>query len=641
MADPVSTASVIDISRVPFTQRMTELEFVAECILKSDAARQPYVETWQEMLENYLVTTPGDGPYPRLGAPIIAAAGLVRQRGRVQRRRAHLKDPETHQIIESLSAQGVGLLLGSKDYMTADPVGRDDPEKSRYIARILMGVLSQPGVFRTFYQIFKDAFIFGTAIVELGWETLSRQQIIRVPLMSAEGFQVGEDFVPGEVVYRNRPLFRMIDIFDFYPDPSGTRIQEDMLYVGKRFRIPAHKALAMAQAGIYDKEGVTRAVMSGGSNDGDNKGDNERFETMQRQGRQATNPSYKMLTGFEFYAQVPYKPSDGARNRVITCIEGQWVRSHINPYIDGNFPMKEVVVNPLAGRFWGLSPAEVVRYIQDSTDSLLMVMNDTAALSANNVLLAGATFGGDPNRLARRGPNDVIQCQDVNAIKPLEIDTNALTFAGNELLRRKMQMREASGATNPLQSIPTSDRQTATEVSELVRLASQKVELMVNLIERDDMPWIGRTLHERLKQFLPRDAEIQLAGEEFPFTVDDIDVDADVRFVGSRHAQSQLQKVASLRESIGMLAQTLGAGPHLMMMFPQLYKRLFEALEQADAESIVEQATQMAQQLQQAQEQQQAAEVQAKGVTPAPNQRAPETFGTQAGQTEQQGQRVA
>ena len=146
---------------------------------------------------------------------------------------------------------------------------------------------------------------------------------------------------------------------------------------------------------------------------------------------------------------------------------------------------------------------------------------------------------------------------------PIEFDTNVLAAGTSELIRRKQNVREASGATNPTQAIPSGSRQTATEVTELVRLASQKVELMVQLVERDDYPWIGNTIHSRLRQFLSREREEVLAGEQFPVTLDDVDFDADIRFVGARQAQSKFQKAASLREALNVLGTNPGIIPIL------------------------------------------------------------------------------
>jgi hypothetical protein len=292
------------------------------------------------------------------------------------------------------------------------------------------------------------------------------------------------------------------------------------------------------------------------------------------------------LCFFEYWGKVPYRTSDGASNRVITVLNDQCVRSHINPFIDGAIPFKEIVVNPIAGRFYGLAPTEVLRYLQDSTDNMLMVLNDAANQAVEPSMVVGTAFGGDTEAVRKR--ERIIEARNVDAVKPLPVDLNALQFAGAELFRRKAGMREASGANaQQLLSSEGGDR-TATAASELVRLTSQRVELMVQLMERDDYPWIGRTLHSRLRQFLPSGGGAALfRGETMQFNVEDIDFDADVRFVGSRHNLSAFQVLAQYREALNVL----GTNPAIVMQFPELIVRyLRDGLKILDAERIVAEA---------------------------------------------------
>jgi hypothetical protein len=629
MAEPQGTAVAPAIAREGAIQKMQEAEFLVDFIEKSDAMRSTFVDTWREILDNYMVVPFND----RRPFPLNTGTAFHFQHTFGQRReRSRLKDPETHQIIEALAAQALLLLFNGRDYIQATPVGSDDPEKARLISRLLMGVLEQPGQYRTHYQLFKNAFTFGTSVVEIGWETRSRQQLTKVPVMDESGRIVtGEAFKPLETLYRDAPMIREVDLFDFYPDPSGTRIHVDMQGVAKRFRITKQQARQLVKAGVYLKDGVEKAIRVANNR---TRGKTPNTEEIKFSGLpDDTVDSFGILTGFEYWGNYPRRTSDGIHNRVITLLEGEIVRSRINPYVDGRIPFKEVVVNPVGGRFYGLSPAEVIRFLQDATDQMLMVFSDAANMAVHGSLLVGAGFGGDPERLQERRVNDIIRCSNPDMVKPFPVDLGALTFAGQELARRKMTMRESTGATNPLQAIPTSDRQTATEVSELVRLASQKVETMVSLIERDDYPWIGRTVHSRLRQFGSANGFITtLAGEALSVPFDAINVDADVRFVGTRQIASKFQRSAAMREFMTILAD-----PRIVFMFPELVARHGrDNLDIPDAEQIVAQAQQRAQQLL-------AAENQKGGDGGGDGESQPQdsTFGTVAGETERDGARVA
>lgn len=594
-----------------------EVRFVMDFVDRSAEKRQEYMSLWDEMLSNYLVM------------PSTMKQGVFRWKGQINRIGAAiaergysiLKDPETHQIVDSLTSQALGLLLGERDYISAVPIGQDDYEKSRLISKLLMAQLEQEDVYRTHHELFKSAFLFGTSVISIGWETRSRIQMTKQMSLDPRTMLPSMSMTPQEVVYRDRPLQRFVPLWNFFPDPNGTRIQQDMLGVAEEFEVDFDTAISLAESGVWDKQSVVRAI---------DKASKSSRNTEGPWGPPST--AYRMLGGYEFWGRSPLSQHRGASNRVMTVLEGECVRSAINGYLDGNIPYKEINPNPVPGRFYGLGVAEVIRFLQDSADSLLMNLTDAADLAVRTPIMVGQMWGGDPDRLKARKLGDILQVRDVKQVGEVPMNLSALGFATQELLRRKISMREGSGVTNPMQAISSGDRATATEVSELSRFATQKVESMVMLLERDAYPWIGRTLHSRNRQFLPPGGAVAtLLGEQFEVPLEVVDVEVDVRFVGSRTAQSRLQKVASYREGINVLASSLP----LLPIMPEMFVRyLRDGLDIPDGERIVADAVLR-----------QAMTVQPGPTGPEGSQqqqgsKGEENFGTAAGQTERQGQMV-
>lgn len=556
-------------------------DFVLDFVSKATEVNEERIPFWDEAQDNYFVTPTGQGTKFIVSDTLMSNLPLAFRANARHPRRSTLKDPELHQIIETLTAQAIGLLLNQRDYIQVVPVGADDYEKARILGRILTAILEQPGWYRTHYQLIKNAFIYGTAIVELSWEKRSRSQMTRIPQFDQLGRLLGYRTEPRDVVYKDAPLFREVDRYNFYPDPSGTRIQHDMCGVAKRFDLTKYAVQELARAGTYHyTDSVRRALESAsGSRKSSRMGGQMRFPDAPKD----IPDDFGRLVGYEYWGKVPYKTQDGATNRVITVLEDQTVRSHINPYIDGRIPFKEIVVNPVAGRFDGLAPTEVLRFLQDSADSMLMALTDAANLAVRPSIVVGTAFGGDPDEITRR--EELINARNPDAVKPLPVDLNALQFAGMELFRRKASMRETSGSNaQQLLSSEGGDR-TATAASELVRLTSQRVELMVQLMERDDYPWIGQTLHSRLKQFLPPGGGRALfQGESMRFTLDQIDFEADVRFIGSRHNLTPFQIFSQYQT----MASVLGTNPALAVTAPEILIRMFrDGLKIVDAERIV------------------------------------------------------
>lgn len=588
MPDPQSTIVGFPMILTERIRQMEETEFVLDFIERSMTYREPFIPIWDEVQDNYMVVPFGGSPIDAIGALLgLRTTGVLRK---VTDSVSRLKDPETHQVIETLTSQALGLLLGAANYIQAIPIGIDDPEKARLISRLLQAVFDQPGMFRTHYELFKEAFLYGTAIIEIGWETRERMQAVQKPLIDPlTGAYQGHAVEQDSIIYRDRVLMRRVGLRDFFPDPSGTRIHEDMQGVAKRFRISKWQLRALRDAGVYDREPVNRLfqMLSNNVRAPQRYGDNP----FPRLADIMPPNKYGLSTGFEFWGEVPFD-RPGGRNRVITLVNGQWVRGRPNAFLDGDIPMKEIVVNPVGGRFYGLGPAEVIRFLQDSTDNFLMLFTDAGDLAVRSPLLVGQAFGGDPERLRMRRTNDAIPCRNPEAVKPVPMDMGPVDFAAREMARRIMRMREASGATNPLQAIPADQEKTATETNELIRLATQRVQTGVQLIERDDYPWIGRTVHSRIRQFAEADIVTTLAGDKFSVSLDQIDIDADVRFVGSQQGGTPYQITAGMTAAIDTLAQV---PPWMLQAFPDLFVRLFrDGLRIPDAERIVDEAVKMA-----------------------------------------------
>lgn len=590
MADTQSTAASPLVADVDALAANDEREYFLEFLEISDAAREPHLATMDEIWENWLVALPGSTErhflWPRStgNVPSSFVSGQTR-----------LKDPETHQIIQSMTAQALTLMFAPQEYISTKPVGAgQDYEKARASGMVITGFLERPGEFLTDYITLTTAFIFGTAYQEIGWETRARLQYALVPIIDDMGVQHGRRIVPKEVIYKDQPLRRVIDNYDAYPDPGGTRIHTDMRGFGKRFEIYEEEARALAQSPgegippVYDPAAVERAIRAGRYTGGsDPVGTSSRMNDYTKNRSEGSRYMNKM-TGFEYHGFSPVRRRDGFSQRTLTMLNGVMVRSSGMPYISGQIPIKEFTPMPVPGRHWGLSPAAVIRFLQDAADANLMLITDMLTNAMYGPLMVSPGFGGDREALRNRHVRQLIEVLDPTKVAQVPTDYNAMRFGIDWYGRQKQVMRESSGRTDPVQAIPTSGDKTATEVGELVRLASQRIETMIQLIERNDYPWIGRTLHERFRQFMG-DAEVwmRFAGEPFQFTFDDIDTDVDVRFVGSRYAMSRFQKIAGLRDAIN----TIATGLPILPLMPDLFIRLLrDGLEVGDAEAIVSRA---------------------------------------------------
>jgi len=643
LPDPQSTAIGAPVILTDEIRQIEEAEFVLDFVGRSRDYMQPFLPIWSEVDDNYMVTPFGTTVVDSLGALLgLRTAGVAR---RTTETMSRLKDPESHQIVETLAWQGIGMAIGAPNYLQATPIGMDDPEKARLISRLLMATLDGAGVYRTMYQLFKGAFTRGTSILETGWESRERTQMVKKPIFNPlSGAIDAYGLSPDSVIYRDRVLLREIPIRNFYFDPSGTRLGDDMSGAAKKFRTNWWKAAEYGNAGIYDREPTREAIRTAQGANTPREAQILEQEFPRLEAIDAPN-QYGSVNGFEFCGEVPFNRK-GGRNRVITLLNGRWVRGRPNPYLDGELPWDAMVINPIGGRIYGLSPLEVIRFLQDSTDNFMMIYSDAADLAIRGPMLLGQAFGGDMEKVRLRRLNDVIQCRNVDAVKPMPIELGALTFAMPELARRKQTMREAAGATDPSQAIQGEGQdQTATQNTNLMRMAGGRVRGMVELAERDFFPNVARKIHSRIRQFAEPDILARLQGEVFGVKLSDIDVEADVRFTGSQQGENAFTTNATYSQIVA----TLGSIPlATVRAFPDVFIKWFrDGLKAPDAESIVQRAIQLADQ-QDAQAAQQAqAENAAGGSAPStarggsPPAQVKLPTGTPAGEAEQSGGMIA
>lgn len=643
MPDPQSTAIGAPVILTDEIRQIEEAEFVLDFVGRSRDYMQPFLPIWSEVDDNYMVTPFGTTVIDSLGALLgLRTAGVAR---RTTETMSRLKDPESHQIAETIAWQFLGMVIGAPNYIQAMPIGMDDPEKARLMSRLLMATLDGQGVYRTLYQLGKNSVRYGTSILETGWESRERTQMVKKPIFNPlTGAIDAYGLSPDSVIYRDRPLLREIPIRNFYFDPSGTRLGEDMSGAAKKFRTNWWKAAEYGNAGVYDKRATMEAIRTA---QGANTPREAQILEQEFPRLEAIDApvAYGAVNGFEFCGEVPFK-RPGGRNRIITLLNGRWVRGRPNPYLDGETPWDVLTVNPIGGRIYGLGPLEVIRFLQDAADNFLMIFSDAGDLAIRGPLLLGQAFGGDPEKVRLRKLNDVIACRNVDAVKPLPVELGALTFAAAEMARRKQSMREAGGANDQAQAIPDQGPEmSATQNSNLMRMAGGRVRNMAELAERDFFPALARKIHSRIRQFAAPDILARMQGDVFHVKLEDIDAEADFRFTGSQQGENAFTTNATYSQIVA----TLGSVPlATVRAFPDVFVKWFrDGLKAPDAESIVQRAIALADEQDAKAEQMAQMEATAGGSAPSqsrggsPPAEVKLPTGTPAGEAEQSGGMIA
>jgi hypothetical protein len=537
-------------------------EFAMSFVAASEKYRAQFVDRWKEVVANFAVEPNYiDGGYSK--SPYT----YTKQRGGPGLDKIVLKDPETHKAVMTYAAKLVRTVLGDpgREFVKAKPRGYEDaPQKAPTASKLISYAFGLPGHFRTMVEAIVDMLLFGTSIVEVNWCYEEREMPVR-EVVSELGVET-ETYTRARVPVYDDVKLTVLDVNDFYPDPTRYRIQ-DMAGCAKKFRMNAIEARYKAASGIYDSAAVERAIGNLAKNEGTGSAEVTSFRAGldQPQTRQGVSQFQDMI-GYEYWGNVPWEDDAGSSRRVITVLNNEVVRDEPYPLADPSLPFHALVINPVQGRFYGISPAEVIRYDQDFADvvksllarAIVRKVHPPIAFEPDADIDTAALKAWKPDALiaARGGPA---------AIGALRYDAD-INGGFAMLMGLKDSMQGASGAQGGIQGEEGPDRESATVGAQRIQMAMDRPELAAMMLEMECMPAIGSAILRRYQQFLPDTEALKLrVGEQpEPIWLGDIMGDYDVSFLGSRMLMSKQQKL----QAWDRLVATSQAVPPFMLQIP-------------------------------------------------------------------------
>ena len=536
-----------------------EARWVASFVEDSDKGRDVYKDIWQETYQNYLVRPWSEGSFGTQVQYPYLTAGDTRGAGSGY---ATLKDPESHQIVESVNGAIIQILLSDPNFLIARPVGGEDVGKGVVASKLVRYVMRLEGHYRSMVEWLKGGLIFGTSLMEGYWDYREEDGVFRQ--VSADYGVEDAPEVEGPMVayddYRMMPLALM----DFFPDAGANRIYL-MHGMAKRFTMTAaearRKAAIPKESGGYDREAVETAIENHKEDDARERQDRAWVEGLDRPVRQKSHKDLGPLVGYCYYGDVPYRPADGKRRRRVEVLSGELVRSEA---FFGRYPFFDYTPVPVEGRFYGVAPLEVIRYDQDFADCLKMLIADAAARATHPPFEVDRNSGIDRAKLRAFRTEVPILSNRIGSI--MQIPYNPpIGPAVQAYSSLKQQMREGSGGLGVIQGLGLGvNRASATEAAGTIQRAQGRPEAMAMLIEREYLPPMGQHILENYRRYSTSDDIALRIGEQFGAVgLADILPSFDLEFVGSRIEGGKAERRAGYRELF-----TLGANQYVAPMVP-------------------------------------------------------------------------
>ena len=534
-------------------------DFVMRFVAASDRALQQLRPRWEESLANYFVR-----PYGSIARGQRTDRPLDFGFTSSTRRRSILKDPESHQIVETYLAKLWLALFSGERVITASPVGIEDTGSGDVVSRLLEYVLSIPGHPRATYVWLKDALIFGTGVIFSNWDF--REDFRDVRQVEVDPFLgIERDVTTTQLmtVYDD-PRLLNVDIMDFYPDP-GQHQMELMQGVARRFRISESDMLRLSKDNpTWDRAAVKRAIVAGKE---DESSDKQTFDTIKEIDQADEFDDFKPLIGYEYHGEVPWKvEGQEHRRQVLTVVNGELIRERNWILPSGRVPANDITIRPVNGRFHGFSPLEAAHRDQDFLDGLKMHIADAVNLATNPPHIYDKNAEVELGKLLAFNPNIPIGAMHTEAVKTLPYDPPiGMAMAAYQMV--KQQEREGSGAIGAVQGLGLGTKRfSATEAQFTAGEALDRPEMMASLMEQNDLPGFGQSLFGLYQKFLREPEEIALRVGEHPGPagISSILGDFDIRFVGSRRQSNRGAKIASMERFV----QAVGGNPLLAARVP-------------------------------------------------------------------------
>ena len=541
--------------------------FVMGFVANSKHWRSQYIDKWREVIANFIVEPYRGRTGPKTTSnPYLNAGGIGGNRGR----HITLKGGETHKVIMTYASKLALAALGDTrgEYVQAEPSGFEDTRKAQTTTKLLRHGFTRPGFFRSAVETIVDQLLIGTAVAEIPWTYIEREMLVRSITTDESGFEQST-FSRQRIAAYDDPELIPLDVQDFYPDPSE-HILEKMSGVAKRFRVNRMEAKSRTGGKFGYKLGAVKKAFSGAKSDNEprSSGEENFRENLDQPTDKNAHPDFNEQIGFEYWGEVPWEDDQGSSRRVITIINNVLVRDIPYPLADEDLPFRAATINPVQGRFYGISPAEVIRYDQDLQDAVNILL----AIAIKRQVLPPIAYDpmGDIDEAKLKAWDDDVLIPITggpNMIGTVKYDSGV--FQGMQLVQNKeREMQNTSGATAGVQGdVLSTKRMSATEAQNTITQALDRPELASALLEREFLPMVARSFIRRYQQFLDTEGLQRRVGEmPEPAWIGDIQGDFDIRFVGSRMAMSRQQKM----QAYDRLISYASVNPVFAAMLPNI-----------------------------------------------------------------------
>lgn len=399
--------------------------------------------------------------------------------------------------------------------------GPDDMKTARKQEALCAAQMKDDNAFLKQVDAIVSAGLYGVAVMQVGWKFDKQERIIeQIDRMPLSG-KVVRHIRKGPVVMFDGPESILVDLLDFFPQPTVARIR-DMKWVVRRYYLDLDDVRYLASIGTFDKAVLARIEREGSIGGGQSEmiASVRRFQT--RTGTDDETARFmdkysRPIEILELWGSVPSELSqDGVLKRVISVANRRFVlRNRPNPYNHGQLPFLAYSPTPDMHYFYAPGKAEVVEKLQIVGNRFLNQSLDAADLMIDPMWFYDRGAGLITRNLYSRPGRFVgVNGNPANVIMPMQPYMQGLSVADNKISQIREYLQMGTGIVDDaVQGLGGDSRQTAREFIGRREAAGTRLMLESRIYEETMLEPMANMFAALSKQFLEPPVEVLILGD--------------------------------------------------------------------------------------------------------------------------------
>jgi hypothetical protein len=478
----------------------------------ADRARAPLTQRWRRFWKLY-------------------RSHVIRQKGDW---RSKVFIPIAFYVIEAV----IPRIMAQLPNFLVEPVGPEDEEGAKVMEKLLRWSATRSRLEAELIKVYRSALKYGTGIAKVRHDHRTKMQGQMVPEMASSMMpgapmpvidpETGEEMmgldgqplmdtaeqelteqptgrmvraVSERVVY-DGPVCEYVSIFNFWPAPEATSIEDARFVIQRTFRDDKYVKRMI-------EEGLWRMPPGMEFSDFWQNQKDDLESLREETDNAATDPTRKMAEVFECWTNDTL---------MVVLNRRAVVRVEDNPYEHGEKPFVRITDYFQEGEFWGIGEIEPLEGLQDLTNALWNQRVDNVRLVLNRMVAFDPDNIVDPRDLQNR-PGGMIRVRSRDmpvgqVIQPVEIpDVTSSSYTEvAEIERMTEKISGVSGYTTGTDS-PTMNR-TATGVSIITEQSNTRFATKVRMAEMTGLASLARMYGSILQQFMPEEMSLRVLNDE-------------------------------------------------------------------------------------------------------------------------------